>query len=63
MAKTVIDKAKELIEEVGKEKAIEYFQKRISDIGEPKSFEDICMITGNKTAIAYINGEIKSKKK
>lgn len=61
MAKTVIDEAKELIEKVGKEQAIEYFEERIIAIGQPKSFLDVCKISGNKTAIAYIKGEIKPK--
>lgn len=59
MSKTVISKAKELIEEVGTEKAIAFFQKRIDDIGEPKNFQDICNISGNQTAIDFIKGNIK----
>lgn len=59
MAQTVIGKAKELIEELGTEKAIAFFQKRIDDIGEPKNFQDICNISGNETAIDFINGRIK----
>ena len=59
MAQTVIGKAKELIEELGTEKAIAFFQKRIDDIGEPKNFQDICNISGNETAIDFIKGKIK----
>lgn len=59
MAQTVIGKAKQLIEEIGTEKAIDFFQKRIDDIGEPKNFQDICNINGNKTAINFIKGKIK----
>ena len=59
MAQTVIDKAKELIEEVGTEKAIAFFQKRIDDIGKPKNFQDVCNISGNETAIDFIKGNIK----
>lgn len=59
MAQTVISKAKELIEEVGTEKAIAFFQKRIDDIGEPENFQDICKISGNETAIDFIKGNIK----
>ena len=59
MAQTVIGKAKELIEEVGTEKAIAFFQKRIDDIGEPKNFQDVCNISGNETAIDFIKGNIK----
>ena len=59
MAQTVIGKAKELIEEVGTEKAIAFFQKRIDDIGEPKNFQDICNISANETAIDFIKGNIK----
>jgi len=59
MAQTVIGKAKELIEEVGNEKAIAFFQKRIDDIGKPKNFQDVCNISGNETAIDFIKGNIK----
>ena len=59
MTQTVIGKAKELIEEVGNEKAIAFFQKRIDDIGEPKNFQDVCNISGNETAIDFIKGNIK----
>jgi hypothetical protein len=59
MAVTVIDKAKELIKEVGTEKAIAFFQKRIDDIGEPKNFQDICNISGNETAIDFIKSKMK----
>jgi hypothetical protein len=59
MAQTVISKAKELIEEVGTEKAIAFFQKRIDDIGIPKNFQDVCNIAGNETAIDFIKGNIK----
>jgi hypothetical protein len=59
MAQTVIGKAKELIEEVGTEKAIAFFQKRIDDIGKPKNFQEVCNISGNETAIDFIKGNIK----
>lgn len=59
MAQTVISKAKELMEEVGTEKAIAFFQERIDLIGKPKNFQDICNISGNETAIDFINGKIK----
>lgn len=58
MAKTIIDKAKELIEEVGHEKAIEFFQERINEIGEAKNFQDVCNISANETAINFIKGRI-----
>ena len=54
MTQTVIGKAKELIKSVGKDKAIEFFQKRIDLIGEPKTFQDICDMSGNETAVSYI---------
>lgn len=50
---TVIDKAKELISTVGKEEAIEQLRSVIVAIGEPKSFEDACKISGLETAIDY----------
>jgi hypothetical protein len=59
MAQTVIDKAKELIEEVGAEKAIGFFQERIDLVGEPKDFQDICDISGSETAIDFIKGKFK----
>ena len=57
MAKTVIDKAKELISELGKEGAIEHFNELIKEIGEPRNFEEICRISGLETAIDFINGK------
>lgn len=51
---TVIGKARELIEEVGHEKAITFSQKKIDDLGTPKSFQDECNISGWETAIDYI---------
>lgn len=59
MAQTVIGKAKELIEEIGPEKAIAFFQKIIDDMGEPKNFQDECNISGNETAIDFIKNSIK----
>jgi hypothetical protein len=59
MAVTIIDKAKELILELGDEKAIAFFQKTINEIGEPKNFQDVCRISGNETAIDFIKGNIK----
>ena len=55
---TVIGKARELIEEVGHEKAIAFFQKKIDDLGTPKSFQDECNISGWETAIDYIKSLI-----
>ncbi len=54
---TVIGKAKQLIENHGKDFAIKFFQDRIEAIGEPKNFQDICNISGNKTAIDFINNQ------
>lgn len=54
MAKTVISKAKELLETEGKEIAINFFQVRIDEIGEPKNFQDICNISGSEVAIEWI---------
>ena len=59
MAITVIDKAKELIESVGKEEAIKVFEKRIEELGHPKNFEEVCKLSGLETAIQFIKGEIK----
>jgi len=58
MAKTVISLAKELIASIGKEEAIKVFEKKIVDLGEPKNFEDMCVISGYEIAIAYIKDEI-----
>jgi len=49
---TVIQKAKELVQEIGKEKAIEHFKNRIVT---PKNFQDICNNSGNEIAIKFIN--------
>ena len=49
---TVIQKAKELVAELGKQKAIKYFKDRIV---EPNCFQDICNNAGNNTAIDFIN--------
>ncbi len=59
MAKTIIQYAKELVESVGKEEAIKVFEKRIEDMGEPKNFQDICILSGWETAIEFIKGNIK----
>lgn len=55
---SVIDRAKRLIELVGKEEAIKVFEKEIEDFGEPKNFQDICKLSGLETAIQYIKGEL-----
>ncbi len=57
MTITVIDKANELIQTVGKEKAIEFFQIRIDEIGTPNFFQDVCNISGNEIAINYIKSK------
>lgn len=54
---TVIDKAQSLIKEQGHKKAIIFFKKRIDDIGIPKSFQDVCNISGNEVAIEFINND------
>ena len=59
MARTVIKKAKELIQEVGEEGAIKYFQDKLDEMGEPKNFEDTCVQSGWEVAIEYIKGNIK----
>jgi len=56
--KTVISKAKELVEEFGDDYAIKYFQDKIDNIGIPKDFEEICKLSGFETAINYIKGNI-----
>jgi len=52
---TVIDKAIELVLEIGKDEAIKYFKNRIV---VPKNFQDICNNAGNETAIRYINEKL-----
>ena len=56
---SVITKAKELIERVGKEDAIKMLEKKIEELGEPKNFEEICKLSGLETALNYVKGEIK----
>jgi len=58
MAQTVIGKAKELIESVGKDEAIKFFEDRIKKLGKPKDFEELCMLSGWETAIDFIKGKI-----
>lgn len=55
---TIIDKAKELLAEHGKEYAIKFFKDRIKQIGTPQSFQDICNISGNETAIEWLKNKI-----
>jgi hypothetical protein len=55
---TIIDKAKELIKSKGKDEAIKFFKDRIHSIGTPKSFQDVCDISGNETAIEFIKNKI-----
>lgn len=57
---TVIDKAIELVESVGKEEAIKFFESRINEIKEPINFEQLCKISGWETAIDYIKGNISN---
>lgn len=54
MSKTVISKAKELIQEQGKSCAIQYFQEKIDKMGEPKDFAQLCQQSGWETAINFI---------
>lgn len=58
MARSVINKAKELIESVGKEEAIKVFEKRIEELGQPKNFEEVCKLSGWETAIQFIKDKI-----
>jgi hypothetical protein len=58
MAVTVIDKAKELISEVGEKQAIAYFEDRINKIGTPFTFEMVCRVSGLETAIDFIKNRI-----
>lgn len=59
--KSVISHAQELLETVGKEEAIKHFQDKIDSLTPPKNFQEICMISGNKTAIDYLNGKFDKK--
>lgn len=62
---TVIGKADELVAEVGKEKAIEFFENKIKELGEDKDFQTLCKKSGYETALMHIKGEteeyLKSK--
>ena len=58
MVQTIIGKAKELIESVGKDEAIKFFEDKISKLGKPKDFEELCIMSGWETAIDFIKGEI-----
>ena len=54
---TIIDKARELKEQRGLNYAISFFEDRIKAIGKPKNFQDVCNISGNETAIEWLNGQ------
>lgn len=56
--KNVIAIVKELVENVGEEESIKLFEKRIEELGEPKTFEDLYKVIAWETAISYIKGEI-----
>lgn len=55
---SVISRAENLIQTVGKEEAIKAFEKEIEELGEPKNFEELCILSGKQTAIQYIKGEL-----
>jgi hypothetical protein len=57
---TVIDKAKELILTIGEENAIKYFQNKIQELGDPKTFAEICKISGFEIAIEFIKKNLQS---
>ena len=58
---SIITRAKELINSFGKEETIIYFEKEIEKLGEPKSFEDMCKLSGFETAIKYIKEELEQE--
>lgn len=51
---TIICKAKELVSELGKEKAIDHFKSELDKMTPPKDFQQVCNSAGIKTAIKYI---------
>lgn len=55
---TKIQKAKELVSEIGKDKAIAFFQERIKAIGKPETFQQVCEISGNEVAINFIKEKL-----
>lgn len=52
---TVIEKAQELVATQGKEAAKKYFIDKITEMGEPKNFLDLCKIYGWSIAIKHID--------
>lgn len=54
MTKSIINKAKELIDSVGKEEAVKVFEKKIEELGEPKNFEEICKLSGCTEPLYFI---------
>lgn len=51
---SVIKRANELVEDYGKEYAIKHFQDKITAMGEPKNFEELCRKSGWEIAIEHI---------
>lgn len=51
---TIIEKAKELIQSHGKDYAISYFADKITALGEPKNFSEICKLSGWSIAVKYM---------
>lgn len=56
--KSIITQATELIETVGEENAIKFFEEKIITLGKPKNFDEICKLSGYETAIQFIKGEL-----
>jgi hypothetical protein len=55
MAKTIVDKASELIKTEGYENAVLFYQKRLENIGFPKNMQEVFDVAANEAMIEYIN--------
>lgn len=60
---SVIQRAKNLVEQKGKDEAIKEFQADIDRIGKPRSFDEVCSISAYEVAIEWINGEHRPEPK
>lgn len=58
---TIFKQAKELRESLGEEKAIEYYQKQLDELGEPKNFPEVCKQSALLTAIDVVMGKFENK--
>lgn len=57
--RTIIDLANDLVRDHGINDAIDILEDKIKSISPPIDFAAVCKISGYKTAIMHLKGEIK----